>query len=76
MTPPEVVIDRIVRNELRHEDGGSGCSGKLDIDRIEPESLRFCLHLVQSTMNEALRLEGVNASAGVEQRRFTSIIST
>jgi hypothetical protein len=70
MTPPEVVLDRIVRNELRYEDGCSGYSGKLDIDRIEPESLRFFLHLVQSTMNEALRLEGVNASAGVEHPPF------
>jgi hypothetical protein len=70
MTPPEVVLDRIVRNELRHEGGCSGYSGKLNIDRIEPESLRFFLHLVQSTMNEALRLEGVNASAGVEHPPF------
>src|SRR5664279_649448 len=51
MTPPEVVLDRIVRNELRHEDGCSGYSGKLDIDRIGPESLRSFLHLVQRTMN-------------------------
>jgi hypothetical protein len=70
MTPPEVVLDRIVRKELKHEDGCSGYSGKLDIDRIEPESLKFFLHLVQSSMNEALRLEGVNASAGVEHPPF------
>jgi hypothetical protein len=70
MTPPEIILDRIVRNELRQEDGCSGYSGKLDIDRIEPESLRSFLHLVQSTMNEGLRLEGVNASAGVEHPPF------
>lgn len=70
MIPPEVVLDRIVRNELRHEHGCSGYSGKLDIDRIESESLRLSLHLLQSTMNEALRLEGVNASPGVEHPPF------
>lgn len=70
MTPPEVVLDRIVRNELRHEDGCSGYSGKLDIDSIEPESLRSFLDRIQRTMNEALRLEGVNASGGVEHPPF------
>ena len=70
MAPPEVILDRWVRTQLRNEPGFSGYVGKLDIERAEPPSFRSFLYLIQETMNEALRLEGVNASGGVEHPPF------
>jgi len=68
--PPEVILDRWVRTQLRSEPGFSGYVGKLDIERVESPSFRSFLYLIQETMNEALRLEGVNASGGVEHPPF------
>ena len=65
MIPPEVILDRFVRTQLRNELGFSDYVGKLDIERVESPSFRSFLHLVQKTMNEMLRLEGINASGGV-----------
>jgi len=65
MVPPEVILDRFVRTQLCNEAGFSGYLGKLDTETIESPSFRSFLYLVQDTMNEALRLEGVNASGGV-----------
>ena len=70
MAPPEVILDRWVRTQLRNEPGFSGYVGKLDIERLESPSFRSFLYLIQETMNEALRLEGVNASGGVEHPPF------
>jgi len=66
MAPPEVILDRWVRSQLRNEPGFSGYIGKLDIERVESPSFHYFLYLMQETMNEALRLEGANASGGVE----------
>lgn len=66
MIPPEVVLDRFVRTEL----GLSGYLGKLEIDRLEPPSLREFLDHIQKTMNEELLSEGVNVSGGVEHPPF------
>ena len=70
MGPPEVILDRFVRTQLCNEAGFSGYLGKLDIETVESPSFRSFLYLVQDTMNEALRLEGVNASGGVEHPPF------
>ena len=70
MTPPEVILDRFVRTRLCHNPGCRGYIGKLDIDRVQSPSFRAFLYLVQETMNEALRQEGVNASGGVVHRPF------
>jgi hypothetical protein len=70
MVPPEVILDRFVRTQLCNQAGLSGYIGKLDIETVESHSFRSLLYLVQDTMNEALRLEGVNASGGVEHSPF------
>ena len=70
MVPPEVILDRFVRTQLCNEAGFSGYLGKLDTETVESPSFRSFLYLVQDTMNEALRLEGVNASDGVEHPPF------
>jgi hypothetical protein len=70
MTPPEVVLDRAVRACLRREPGCDGYRGKLDIETIQSPSFRSFLYLVQASMNEALRLEGPNASGGVTHPPF------
>ena len=70
MTPPEVILDRFVRTQLRNELRCSSYIGKLDIEQVESPSLRSFLYLFQKTMNEALRLEGANASGGVQHPPF------
>lgn len=70
MAPPEVILDRFVRTRLRHERGFSGYVGKLDIEQAESPSFRSFLHVIQKAMNEALRLEDVNASGGVQHPPF------
>jgi hypothetical protein len=42
----------------------------LDIEKVDPPPSRSFLHFVQEAMNEALRLESVNASGGVEHPPF------
>ena len=70
MAPPEVILDRYIRTQLRTRPGCSDYVGKLDIDSVEPPEFRFLLHLVQGTMNEALRRENANASGGVAHPPF------
>ena len=70
MAPPEVILDRFVRTRLRHERGFSGYVGKLDIEQVESPSFRSFLYVIQKAMNEALRLEGLNASGGVQHPPF------
>ena len=70
MAPPEVILDRWVRTQLCDESEFSGYLGKLDIERVESPTFRSFLYLIQETMNEALRLEGRNASGGVEHPPF------
>jgi hypothetical protein len=70
MVPAEVVLDRWVRSELRGRKRFEAYLGKLDLDQLESPSLRSLLAVIQDTMNEALRLEGVNASGGVEHAPF------
>jgi len=70
MAPPEVILDRFVKTRLRNDSGFAHYIGKLDIEKVESPSFRSLLYLVQETMNEALRLEGVNASGGVEHPPF------
>jgi hypothetical protein len=70
MTPPEVILDRFVRTRLRNEPGFSHYIGKLNIETVESPSFRSFLYLVQKTMNEELRSEGVNASGGVQHPPF------
>jgi len=68
--PAETVLDRWVRDELRKDSKFSAYIGKLDLETVERPALRSYLYLVQASMNEALRLEGVNASGGVEHLPF------
>ena len=35
MAPPEEILDRLVRTQLRNEPGFSGYVGKLTIERVE-----------------------------------------
>jgi len=70
VVPPEIILDRFVRTQLRDEPGFLGYVGKLDVERVEPPSFRLFLHLIQGTMNEALRLENANASGGVPHPTF------
>jgi hypothetical protein len=69
-TPPEVVLDRFVRTNLQKKSGFSGYLGKLDLDRVEPPSLREFLDHIQKTISEELRAEGIKASGGVEHPPF------
>ena len=75
MAPPEVILDRFVRARLRHERGFSGYVGKLDIEQVESQSFRSFLYVIQKTMNEALRLEGVNALGGVQHPQFSTTLT-
>ena len=71
MPPPEVILDRWVKERgSRHESGFSGYLGTLDIERVESPSFRSFLYLIRDAMNEALRLEGPNASGGIEHPPF------
>ncbi len=70
MTPPEIILDRWVKTQSRKHRGWCGYVGKLDIEKLEPPSSRAFLHFVQEAMNEALRMENVNASGGVEHPPF------
>lgn len=71
MVPPEVVLDRWIKERCRRRESGfSEYLGVLDVEGVEPHSFRSFLQLIKETMNEALRLEGPNASGGVEHPRF------
>jgi hypothetical protein len=70
MVPPEVILDRWVRTQLRNEPGFAGYVGKLNIELVEPPSLRASLYFMQEAMNEALRLENTNVSGGVKHPPF------
>jgi hypothetical protein len=65
MTPPEIILDRYVR-----EDFPKSYSGKLNIERIGSLSLRTFLYGFQIEMNDALRLENANASGSVVHPPF------
>jgi Protein of unknown function (DUF2442) len=71
MPPPEVILDRWIKERgSRHESGFSGYLGTLDIERVETLSFRSFLYLIRNAMNEALLLEGPNASGGMEHPPF------
>jgi hypothetical protein len=70
MLPPEVALDRWIKTYLCKMPDFGGYIGKLDLERVDPPSLRALLHLVQEAMNNALRAESVNASGGVEHPPF------
>lgn len=65
MTPPEVILDRYVR-----ENFPKCYSGKLDIERIGSPSFRTFLYGLKIETNEALELENANASGGVVHPPF------
>ncbi len=66
MNHPEVVLHRLVTSHNGPKQQFEGYIGKLDLDKVEPESLRNLLKFLQQNANEALRLEGINASGGTE----------
>lgn len=71
MVPPEVALDRWIKERCRRRESGfSEYLGVLDVEGVEPHSFRSSLQLIKETMNEALRLEGPNASGGVEHPPF------
>lgn len=70
MPPPEVILDRFVRNRLRYQPGCKGYLGKLDISTVQPRALAQFLHDIQEMLIEELRAEGVNASGGVSHPPF------
>ena len=65
MTPPEIILNRYVREHFP-----KSYLGKLDIERVGPQSLRTFLYGLQIEMNDALRLENANASGGVVHPPF------
>lgn len=66
MTPPEVVLDRLIGSQNGPKQPFAGYIGKLDLDKVEPESLRNLLKFLQENANRALGLEGYNASGGAK----------
>jgi len=66
VTPPEVVLDRIIRSQNGPKQPFAGYIGKSDLDKVKPESLRDLLKFRQENANRALGLEGYNASGGTE----------
>ena len=71
MLPPEVVLDRWIKERRqRCESGFSEYVGTLNIDGVDPPSFRSFLQQIKETMNEELRLEGPNASGGVKHPPF------
>ncbi len=66
MNHPEVVLHRLVTSHNGPKQQFEGYIGKLDLDKVEPESLRNLWKFLQQNANEALRLEGINASGGTE----------
>lgn len=66
MAPPEIILDRWVKEQSRTNRQFAGYVGKLDLDKVEPSSLSSFLRFVQDTMSTALRLESVNASGGTQ----------
>ncbi len=65
MAQPEVILDRWVRAQARTRPQYAGYVGKLDLDNVQPRSLRSFLTFVQDSMSTALRLESANASGEV-----------
>jgi hypothetical protein len=65
MTPPEVILDRYLKATFHN-----GEFRKLDIEKVEPPSLRKTLYALQYVTNEDLRMENSNASGGVEHPPF------
>jgi hypothetical protein len=65
MTPPEIILDRYVR-----ENFPKCYSGKLDIEQIQSPSLKTFLYGLQIETNDALRLENANASGGIAHPPF------
>ena len=66
VTHPDVVLHRLVTSHNGSGQQFEGYIGKLDLDKVEPESFRDFLKLLQQNTNGALRLEGFNASGGTE----------
>lgn len=71
LTPPEVILDRWIKERSRrHEGTFSEYAGTADISRVEPPSYSSLLQTLKENVNEALSLEGPNASGGVEHPPF------
>lgn len=70
MTPPEVILDRWIKEKSQLHREFRGYVGKLDVEGVDSPSFRSFLYFVQEAMNGALRLENANASGGVEHPPF------
>jgi hypothetical protein len=66
VTHPDVVLHRLVTSHNGPGQQFEGYIGKLNLDNVEPESFRDFLKSLQESTNEALHLEGFNASGGTE----------
>jgi hypothetical protein len=66
MIAPEIILDRWIKKLSREHPQFAGYVGKLDLDKVEPSTVRSFLQFVQVTMNSALQLENANASGGVQ----------
>lgn len=66
MVAPEIILDRWVKKQSRERPQFAGYVGKLNLETVEPSTVRNFLMFVQDTMNSALQLENVNASGGVQ----------
>jgi hypothetical protein len=70
MTPPEVILDRWVKIQSRRQPKFADYMGKLDLNKVEPSSLRSFLSFLQGSMTSALTLENTNASGGTPHPPF------
>lgn len=64
MAHPEVALHRLITSLNGPSQQFEGYIGKLDLEKVEPDSLRELLKFQQDNANRALRLEGYNASGG------------
>lgn len=70
MAPPEVILDRWLKNQAREHPGCRGYVGKLDVDKVKPTSFGSFLAFVQGAMNLALQSENAKASGGAAHPPF------
>ena len=63
---PDVVLHRLITSLNGPGQEFEGYVGKLDLDKVKPESFRDLLKFQQQNASGALSLEGYNASGGTE----------
>lgn len=70
MTPPEIVLDRWLKEQARQRPGCRNYIGKLDLRKVKPPSFGSFLQFLQGAMNQGLESENANASGGTTHPPF------